>query len=105
MRPKAVIPISLVVGLLFQTTAFASFPDVSASHANYDAIIYVQSRGIVSGYPDGSFRPNQTINRAEFVKILVGANESALLVENIDKDTPMSFPDVRPEHWFYQYVY
>lgn len=102
---KAIIPLGLAAGLLFRATAFAAFPDVQSSHANYDAIVYVQAQGIVSGYPDGSFRPNQTINRAEFVKILVDANESSLLIENIDKNSPMSFPDVRPENWFHQYVY
>lgn len=69
-RSKAIIPLGLVAGILFQGTAFASFPDVSASHANYDSVIYIQQKGMVSGYPDGSFRPNQTINRAEFTKIL-----------------------------------
>ncbi len=35
------------------------------------AILYLQSRGIISGYPDGTFLPHQPINRAEFLKILM----------------------------------
>ena len=50
------------------------FSDVPATHLNSDAIAYVKDRGIVSGYPDGTFRPDQQINRAEFTKILIAGN-------------------------------
>lgn len=52
---------------------FAAFTDVSSSHTNADAIAYMQKWGIVQGYPDGTFRPKNVINRAEFTKILIGA--------------------------------
>lgn len=48
-----------------------AFSDVPASHSNAEAIAYVKAAGMVSGYPDGAYRPDQTINRAEFVKILM----------------------------------
>ena len=72
---KVIANVSLLaVGILaLQQTALAGFPDVAASHANYDAIIYTQEQGIVSGYPDGTYRPDNTINRAEFTKIIVSA--------------------------------
>lgn len=102
IRPKAVIPISLVIGLLFQTTAFASFPDVAANHANYDAIIYAQQEEIVSGYPDGTYKPNNTINRAEFVKIIVGAQGLPI---DTTTGASMTFPDVNIDRdWFFPYV-
>ena len=50
-----------------------SFSDVPATHANAEAIAYVKAEGIVSGYADGTFRPDQTINRAEFLKIVLEA--------------------------------
>lgn len=52
-----------------------AFSDVPATHDNADAIAYMKSEGIVQGYADGSFKPDATINRAEFVKILMGAFE------------------------------
>ncbi len=58
---------------LVASPAAAAFPDVPASHAYREAIEYVQREGVVSGYPDGTYRPEQTINRAEFTKIVVGA--------------------------------
>lgn len=55
------------------SSTLASFTDVSKLNPHYNAIDYVQSEGIVSGYPDGTFKPDKLVNRAEFVKILVGS--------------------------------
>ena len=51
----------------------ASFTDVPANHANYDAIEYVKTAGIVIGYTDGTYRPDSFINRAEFTKIIIAS--------------------------------
>lgn len=50
------------------------FTDVPSTHLHAEAIAYVKAKGIVDGYPDGTFRPNHTINRAEFTKIVIGSN-------------------------------
>ncbi len=54
---------------------------------------------IISGNDDGTLKPNTTINRAEFAKILINATDQQLI-------SPINptFPDVRPEHWFYPYI-
>ncbi len=75
----------------------ASFSDVIDTHENAEAIQYVQSKNIVSGYPDGTFKPGQEVNRAELAKILVEATfPNAAVGESC-------FPDVRRE-WFAPYV-
>ena len=61
----------LSIGIL--SVASAAFSDVSVSTQYADAIKYAETNGIVSGYPDGSFKPLSRINRAEFTKIIVGA--------------------------------
>lgn len=48
------------------------FNDVSTYNDYYDSIKYVKDHGIVAGYPDGSFKPSEEINRAEFTKIILG---------------------------------
>lgn len=53
--------------------SFAAFPDVNNSTRYHTAIDYAESYQIVSGYPDGSFKPQNRINRAEFTKIIVAA--------------------------------
>ncbi len=75
------------------------FSDVDLDSKNADAISYLKSSKIVSGYPDGSFKPNNPLNRAELLKILVegaGYSPSAEQYKNC-------FPDVK-EDWFAKYV-
>lgn len=49
------------------------FTDVGADSEYYDALVYLKNLGIIGGYPDGSFKPDNTINRAEFTKIVMGS--------------------------------
>ncbi|MFD0716204.1 S-layer homology domain-containing protein [Paenibacillus sp. GCM10027626] len=49
-----------------------SFTDI-AGHWGESSIIRAAAKGIVSGYPDGTFRPNNPITRAEFTVMLVSA--------------------------------
>ena len=49
------------------------FTDVAANSPYNAALAYLKEQGIISGYADGSFKPNNTINRAEFTKIIAGA--------------------------------
>lgn len=42
-------------------------------HKYEDAVRYLAENGIIQGYPDGSYQPESSVNRAEFTKILVGA--------------------------------
>lgn len=50
-----------------------SFTDVSASHWAFDAIEQAESEGIVKGYPNGQFRPDQKVKVHEFMAILARA--------------------------------
>lgn len=77
-------------------TAGAAFGDVASLHPYQTAVAKLKEDGVVQGYPDGQFRPDSTINRAEFLKIVVGA---------IEKDPVGStcFKDVGDE-WFAKYV-
>lgn len=73
--------------------------DVPTSHPNYAAISLMADEGAVSGYPDGSFKPDNPVNRAELVKMIIAYN-----IVNVDL-TPYKncFPDVK-EEWFAPYV-
>ncbi len=75
------------------------FSDVHYGDKHSIAIGYLKENGIVSGYPDGSYKPLSTLNRAELMKILVegvGHSPSADAYKNC-------FPDVK-EEWFAKYV-
>jgi hypothetical protein len=71
------------------------FSDVSTSYWGYDAISSLSSKGIVSGYPDGTFKPNATITRAEFATMLV----KALGLDTTG--TTGEFTDVTADSWYY----
>lgn len=94
----------LVFGLSFALHAlpgsFAAFSDVDSDHPHSDAILYLQSEGMIQGYSDGTFLPDSTINRAEFMKIITGA----LLGDEPSAPAEDCFPDVPAEEWFASYV-
>lgn len=46
------------------------FPDVPAKHWAAGAIRFVAERGIMSGFKDGSFKPNEPVTRAQMAAIL-----------------------------------
>lgn len=65
------IALILISTLLVSQSAFASFPDTELSFYR-DSIEQLASEGIISGYDDGRFGPDNTITRAEMLKILFG---------------------------------
>lgn len=87
MKSKITLPF-LVVLLVFafvMPLSAASFPDVKDSDWFAPYVYDLTAQNILSGYPDGSFGPNNTITRGEFVKILAYASKDDLSVygENI----------------------
>ncbi len=64
-------------------------------HWAQDKIDYLVGIGAISGYPDGTFRPDAPITRAEFAKVIVDAFEL--------KGTGKVFEDTA-DHWAKNYV-
>lgn len=66
----AITSLSLV---LSPTTSYAStskFSDVSKNHWAYDSIVEAHERGIVNGYPNGKFGPNDPLTYEQFMTML-----------------------------------
>ena len=59
----------LALAALLPAPADAAFPDVKPGRWYYDAVTRMEADGVLTGYPDGTFRPNGTITRAEFVTV------------------------------------
>lgn len=88
---------SLTVMMMLHSAVYAvyaqeGFTDLAVQHWAYEAVTELVSKGTVSGYEDGSFRPDGLVTRAEFVK-MIGPGESL---------RAQAFDDVPAEYWAYQ---
>jgi len=75
------------------------YSDVPQSHWAYEAISRASSKNWFGGYPDGSFRPDGSITRAEALKVFV-----VFLGLELDTVTESSFYDVNPNQWYAPYI-
>lgn len=79
-------------------SATSSFKDVPADAWCYDAVSALSSMGIIQGYQDGTFRPNQPITRAQFAAIVTrfaGAGVSEA----------QTYTDVPADYWAYDAIF
>ena len=71
------------------------FPDVPDGHWAAEVVSFAAEEGWVSGYPDGTFRPDAPVSRAEAVKIL----NHALDRRAGERAAALPFTDVEKGHW------
>lgn len=102
---------ALLVGLGIITSAVTPLvrqpPALAQSAAFYDVqghwakpcITRLSQQGIINGYPDGSFRPSLSMNRAEFATIVTQAFPKAARTRK-----PVNFVDVPTYHWAYNQI-
>lgn len=54
----------------YQQVANQAFKDVASNHYAYDAISWGKQKGLISGYSNGTFGPNDNVTEAQFVKMV-----------------------------------
>ena len=69
----AVVAAAALVAVSAPAFAANPFMDVPMNSWAYDAVEQLHSRGIVSGYPDGSFKGNKPITRYEMASLVARA--------------------------------
>lgn len=79
---------------LTDMTERITFSDVSSNHWTYDDIAIAAAQGIINGYPDGSFRPDETTSRVEMA-VMIG---NALQLKGM-RTGERPFTDVHTNHW------
>lgn len=92
---KKLILLVFSLFFIFPLVAFA-FKD-SFGHLNEEAIDYLEENDVVQGYSDGIYRPDNQINRAEFLKIILESLDVKL------DSGGYCFPDVQSD-WYALYV-
>jgi hypothetical protein len=83
-----------------------AFVDLDASHWAWPILADLAQRQLISGFPDGSFRPAGTMTRAEFAAQIdrffsaskLSAPNNPAAVGN------RAYPDLAPDHWAYKSV-
>ncbi|WP_180968189.1 S-layer homology domain-containing protein [Cytobacillus massiliigabonensis] len=78
--------------------AAASFPDVPKSHWAHAEITALVEQGIINGYQDGSFKPNQLLNRGQAAALFTNAL-GLEIPENLNV-----FKDLKSTSYFAQYA-
>ena len=73
------------------------FSDVAANAWYAPYVAFAQKYGLVNGYSDGTFRPEQPVSRAEAVKLV----NQALGRQAGEREAAMPFSDVPAGHWAY----
>lgn len=83
-------------------TAESTFSDVAKAHWAYNAIISAAEKGWISGYPDGTFRPENKITRAETVSLVNRVlGRADLTLDSFTKDMKTWPDNADVQAWFY----
>ncbi len=96
------LPVLALALLPLSAAAALDFSDISGTYTDgpFDlpeaaGISLLTRQGVVEGNPDGTFRPRRTLNRAEFVTIVMRLDGTV-----DDGAAANCFPDVRAFDWF-----
>lgn len=81
---------------MLRTLEKREFSDLDEKNEHYEAVTYLKDKEVVKGYDDDSFKPNQVINRAEFLKIVMGVSGHSPAGKNCFKDVN--------EEWHAEYI-
>ena len=90
---------TVLIGSTFAGIVSADFADVKPKSSHYDAILALHEKDIISGFPDGTFRPNESVTRGQAAKMIVKAFDLAVL----DPKNP-NFSDVPTTHEYLPYI-
>ena len=92
----SIITIFAIIISLCQFNVFAeiNFPDMTQTHWAFEPVSQLVADGTISGYEDGTFKPDNTVLRAEFVK-MIGKS-------TVKRDS--DFSDVTSSYWGYDYI-
>lgn len=75
-----------------------AFPDVSKDYWAASQINLLSEQGVIVGYPDGTFKPDANVTRAEFAAMAI----RALGQQHTKIAQPITYADVNENYWAYQ---
>lgn len=101
---KRIVSLVLVLSMVLSMFSFASASSLKdITGTKYEAAVdALMELGVVNGYPDGTYLPNNVVTRAELAKLLVTAYGLEQAAEVAKGATP--FSDVGADHWAAGYI-
>ena len=90
----------LAMCVMVNNPAKAFYNDMDESHWAYQSIKFLTEIGVLVGYPDGSYKPDIPVTRAEFASMAI----KALGQENATVTQEIHFDDITPEFWAYNVI-
>lgn len=90
-----VLAVVLAFAMALSMVSFAAYSDIEAGADCEEAVTVLSSLGILSGYQDGTFKPEATITRAEFASVVI----RMLGYGDIAGGGSVVFTDVPADHW------
>lgn len=101
---KKLLTKALMLAAVFGFTSLATlakdYADLPKDHWAYKQIQILTDFNVVVGYPDGNYRPEQNVTRAEFATMVIKAFEQ----QKAEIKIPAKFSDVSDKDWFYGMV-
>ena len=90
----------LAAFVMMNNPANAFYTDMEENHWAYQSIKFLTEVGVVVGYPDGTYKPDIPVTRAEFASMAIKAlgQESASITQEIH------FNDITPDFWAYNII-
>ena len=96
---KKVLALVVALTMVLGTVGFAAYTDVAEDAGEYTAVSTLSSLSILTGYEDGSFKPDGDITRAEFATVVCRA-----LGAKVSGSAVTGFTDVPADHWASAYI-
>ena len=99
MKRTLKVLLALLFGIVITVPAFA-YPDVDSTHWAAKQIEELTEKGVIVGYPDGTFKPDENVSRAEFASMAI----KALGQEHTTVAQPVTFTDIDTSFWAYDAI-
>ena len=92
--------LTLAIIAMINSPAQAFYTDMEPNHWAYQSIKFLTEVGVVVGFPDGTYKPDIPVTRAEFASMTI----KALGQENTNVTQDIHFADITPEFWAYNVI-
>lgn len=92
--------LSIILAFICSQASFAFYSDMDENHWAYKQIKTLSDSGVLVGYPDGTFQPDDIVTRAEFASMAI----KALGQEHTCVVQPINYTDVSSTFWAYDSI-